>query len=54
MRFRSDIYQPAGKRATTATLTTLFALAEKLKIPASTIIQHVEEAYQAKVADKKP
>ena len=36
------------------TLTTLFALAEKLKVPASTIIQHVEEAYQAKLTDKKP
>ena len=30
------------------TLTTLFALSGKLKVPASVIIKHVEEAYQDK------
>ena len=30
------------------TLTTLFALSEKLKVPASVIIKHVEDSYSNK------
>jgi transcriptional regulator with XRE-family HTH domain len=35
------------------TLTTLFALSHKLKVPASVIIKHVEEVYQDKQLGKE-